>query len=131
MINKPKIYHPINPSHPFNLDILNLKQISKRKNALLINNKPLKDLILKYNLDERKNSNENHDPNKYFFNKFKDEEKKYQLTIRAILKKDIDNFTKYFSGKKNHKKKKKLNLTINISKKDNHIDNNNSRFYTS
>ena len=96
MINKPKIYHPINPSHPFNLDILNLKQISKRKNALLINNKPLKDLILKYNLDERKNSNENHDPNKYFFNKFKDEEKKYQLTIRAILKKDIDNFTKYF-----------------------------------
>ena len=126
MINKPKIYHPINPSHPFKFDILNLKQISKRKNALLINNKPLKDLILKYNLDERKNSNENHDPNKYYFNKFKDEEKKYQLTIRAILKKDIDNFSKYFSERKSHKKKKKINLKIN----DNHIDNN-IRFYTS
>ena len=35
-INKPKIYHPINPCHPFNLDMLNLKQISKRENAVLI-----------------------------------------------------------------------------------------------
>ena len=127
MINKPKIYHPINPSHPFNSDILNLKQISKRKNALLINNKPLKDLILKYNLDERKNSNENNDSDKYYFNKFKDEEKKYQFTIRAILKKDIDNFSKYFSERKSYKKKKKIHLKIN----DNHTDNNNIRFYTS
>ena len=86
-INKPKIYHPINPSHPFNLDMLNLKTISRRENALLINNKSLKDLVLKYNLNERKTSNENHDPNRYLFNKFKNEEKNYQLTIRAILKK--------------------------------------------
>ena len=107
LINKPKIYHPLNPKHPFKLDMLNLKEISIRKNALLINSKPLKELILKYNLDEKKNSNENHDPNKYYFNKFKDEEKNYKLTINAILKNNIDNFPFYLSGRKTDKKRKK------------------------
>ena len=129
-INKPKIYHPINPCHPFNLDMLNLKQISKRENAVLINNKPLKDIILKYNLDERKTSNDNHDPNKYLFNKFKDEEKKYQLTIRAILKKNIDNFPLYLSESKSHNKKKKLNLKFHSSRNDS-TNSNQKKSYTS
>ena len=132
LINKPKIYHPINPSHPFNIDLLNLKEISKRKNALLINNKPLKDKILKFSLDLKKNSNENHDPNKYYFNQFKDEEKNYQLTIRAILKKDIDNFPLYLSERKsNKKKKKKINLKTNFSRNDTDLNSNLLRFYTS
>ena len=133
LINKPKIYHPINPSHPFHFDLLNLKEISKRKNALLINNKPLKDKILKYSLDERKNSNENNDPNKYLFNRFKDEEKKYHLTIRAILKNNIDNFPLYLSERKNSekKKKKKINLKINFSRNDVNLNSNRIRFYTS
>ena len=131
MFHKPKIYHPLNPSHPFNLDMLNLKTISKRENALLINNKPLKDLILKYNLNGRKSSNENHDPNKYFFNKFKDEEKNYQLTIRAILKNDIDNFPLYLSGRKTNYKSKKINLKKNPSRNDSNLNSNNIRFYTS
>ena len=129
-INKPKIYHPINPCHPFNLDMLNLKQISKRENAVLINNKPLKDIILKYNLDERKTSNDNHDPNKYLFNKFKDEEKKYQLTIRAILKKNIDNFPLYLSESKSHNKKQKLNLKFHSSRNDS-TNSNQKKSYTS
>ena len=127
MINKPKIYHPINPCHPFNLDMLNLKTISRRENALLINNKSLKDLVLKYNLNERKTSNENHDSYKYFFNKFKNEEKNYQLTIRAILKKNIDNFPLHLSERKTHSKNKKKNLHINI----NNLNSNNLRIYTS
>ena len=132
LINKPKIYHPINPSHPFNFDLLNFKEISKRKNALLINNKPLKDKILKYSMDERKNSNENNDPNKYLFNKFKDEEKKYQLTIRAILKNNIDNFPLYLSERKSReKKKKKINLKINISRNDVNLNSNKLRYITS
>ena len=131
MFHKPKIYHPLNPSHPFNLDMLNLNTISKRENALLINNKPLKDLILKYNLNGRKSSNENHDPNKYFFNKFKDEEKNYQLTIRAILKNDIDNFPLYLSGRKTNYKSKKINLKKNPSRNDSNLNSNNIRFYTS
>ena len=132
LINKPKIYHPINPSHPFNFDLLNFKEISKRKNALLINNKPLKDKILKYSMDERKNSNENNDPNKYLFNKFKDEEKKYQLTIRAILKNNIDNFPLYLSERKSReKKKKKINLKINISRNDVNLNPNKLRYITS
>ena len=130
-INKPKIYHPINPSHPFNLDMLNLKTISRRENALLINNKSLKDLVLKYNLNERKTSNENHDPNRYLFNKFKNEEKNYQLTIRAILKKNIENFPLHLSERKTHSKNKKINLKINTSIKDNNLKSNNLRFYTS
>ena len=131
MFHKPKIYHPLNPCHPFNLDMLNLNTISKRENALLINNKPLKDLILKYNLNGRKSSNENHDPNKYFFNKFKDEEKNYQLTIRAILKNDIDNFPLYLSGRKTNYKSKKINLKKNPSRNDSNLNSNNIRFYTS
>ena len=131
MFQKPKIYHPLNPCHPFNLDMLNLNTISKRENALLINNKPLKDLILKYNLNGRKSSNENHDPNKYFFNKFKDEEKNYQLTIRAILKNDIDNFPLYLSGRKTNYKSKKINLKKNPSRNDSNLNSNNIRFYTS
>ena len=131
MFHKPKIYHPLNPSHPFNLDMLNLNTISKRENALLINNKPLKDLILKYNLNGRKSSNENHDPNKYFFNKFKDEEKNYQLTIKAILKNDIDNFPLYLSGRKTNYKSKKINLKKNPSRNDSNLNSNNIRFYTS
>ena len=132
LINKPKIYHPLNPSHPFNIDILNLKEISKRKNALLINNKPLKDKILKYSMDERKNSSENHDPNKYYFNKFKDEEKNYQLTIRALVKNNIDNFPLYLSERKiEPKKKKKINLKINFSRNDININSKQLRFYTS
>ena len=127
MINKPKIYHPINPCHPFNLDMLNLKTISRRENACLINNKSLKDLVLKYNLNERKTSNENHDSNKYFFNKFKNEEKNYQLTIKAILKKNIDNFPLHLSERKAHSKNKKKNLNINI----NNLNSNNVRIYTS
>ena len=132
LINQPKIYHPINPSHPFNFDILNLKEISKRKNALLINNKPLKDKILKYSLDERKNSNENRDPNKYLFNKFKDEERNYKLTIKAIVKKNIDNFPLYLTERKiAHKKKKKINSKINFSRNDFNLNSNKLSFYTS
>ena len=130
LINKPKIYHPLNPKHPFKLDMLNLKEISKRKNALLINSKPLKELILKYNLDEKKNSNENHDPNKYYFNKFKDEEKNYKLTINAILKNNIDNLPLYLSGRKSDKKKKKINFKFNFSRNDNNSLNY-KRFLTS
>ena len=133
-INKPVIYHPINPIHPFKIDMLNVKELSKRKNALLINNKPLKDLILKFSLDEKKNSDENNDPNKYYFNKFKNEDKNYQLTIRALLKNDIDNFPLYLSERKEkeHKNKKKINLKINFSRNDNQlISNNNLRLYTS
>ena len=130
--NKPKIYHPINPSHPFNIDFLNLNEISKRKNAILINNKPLKDKILKFSMNERKNSNENHDPNKYYFNQFKDEEKKYQLTIKAILKKEIDNFPLYLSERKNYKKKKKwINLKNNFSRNDDILHSNKLSFFTS
>ena len=106
LIRKPLIYHPINPIHPFNIDMLNLKEISKRKNALLINNKSLKDKILKFSMDEKKNLDENNDPNKYYFNKFRNEEKNYQLTIRALLKNEIDNFPLYQSernGKENKK----------------------------
>ena len=131
LINKPKIYHPLNPKHPFKLDMLNLKEISKRKNALLINSKPLKELILKYNLDEKKNSNENHDPNKYYFNKFKDEEKNYKLTINAILKNNIDNLPLYLSGRKTDKKKKKINFKFNFSRNDNNSLNSKKRFLTS
>ena len=131
LINKPKIYHPLNPKHPFKLDMLNLKEISKRKNALLINSKPLKELILKYNLDEKKNSNENHDPNKYYFNKFKDEEKNYKLTINAILKNNIDNLPLYLSVRKTDKKKKKINFKFNFSRNDNNSLNSKKRFLTS
>ena len=131
LINKQKIYHPLNPKHPFKLDMLNLKEISKRKNALLINSKPLKELILKYNLDEKKNSNENHDPNKYYFNKFKDEEKNYKLTINAILKNNIDNLPLYLSGRKTDKKKKKINFKFNFSRNDNNSLNSKKRFLTS
>ena len=131
LINKPKIYHPLNPKHPFKLDMLNLKEISKRKNALLINSKPLKELILKYNLDEKKNSNENHDPNKYYFNKFKDEEKNYKLTINAILKNNIDNLPLYLSGRKTDKKKKKINFKFNFSRNYNNSLNSKKRFLTS
>ena len=131
LINKPKIYHPLNPKYPFKLDMLNLKEISKRKNALLINSKPLKELILKYNLDEKKNSNENHDPNKYYFNKFKDEEKNYKLTINAILKNNIDNLPLYLSGRKTDKKKKKINFKFNFSRNDNNSLNSKKRFLTS
>ena len=131
LLNKQKIYHPLNPKHPFKLDMLNLKEISKRKNALLINSKPLKELILKYNLDEKKNSNENHDPNKYYFNKFKDEEKNYKLTINAILKNNIDNLPLYLSGRKTDKKKKKINFKFNFSRNDNNSLNSKKRFLTS
>ena len=83
-------------------------------------------------MNERKNSNENHDPNKYYFNQFKDEEKKYQLTIKAILKKEIDNFPLYLSERKNYKKKKKrINLKNNFSRNDDILHSNKLSFFTS
>ena len=133
LTNTPKIYHPINPTHPFNMDLLNIKEISKRKIALLINNKSLKDKILKYRMQERKNSNESYSQNKYLYSKFKDEEKKYQLTIRAILKKEFDNFPLHLSERKSteNKKKKKINLKIAFSRNDVGLESNKMRFYSS
>ena len=133
LIRKPLIYHPINPIHPFNIDMLNLKEISKRKNALLINNKSLKDKILKFSMDEKKNLDENNDPNKYYFNKFRNEEKNYQLTIRALLKNEIDNFPLYQSERNGKENKKKKKIKINFSRNDNHsnLNNTNLRLLTS
>ena len=132
LIRKPLIYHPINPIHPFNIDMLNLKEISKRKNALLIN-KSLKDKILKFSMDEKKNLDENNDPNKYYFNKFRNEEKNYQLTIRALLKNEIDNFPLYQSERNGKENKKKKKIKINFSRNDNHsnLNNTNLRLLTS
>ena len=131
-IKNQKIYHPLNPSHPFNIDLLNIKEISKRNVALLINNKSLKDKILNYRNQQRKNLNKSFSPNKYFYNKFKDEEKNYQLTIRAILK-GIDIFPSFLSVGQNteNKKKKKINLKTAFSRNAKFPEPNKMRFYCS
>ncbi len=126
------IYRPINPSHPFNSTILNPKEISKRKNAHLIINNTIKDIIKKYNNDKNK-SNEKIKNNKYFYYKFKDEDKNYYLALKSILKKDFAHLPKFLSENKNNKKKK-INLKINVSRNNKNFfdkltSNNNSLGY--
>ena len=116
------VYRPINPIHPFNLKIISPDEISKKENALLINNNTLKDIILKFNDERRKKSIELIKNHQYFYNKFKDEDKRYDLALKTILKKDFNNLPNFLSDKK--VKKKKINLKIKNSRNNNNfIDN--------
>jgi len=108
------VYRPINDSRPFNLQ-LNPSEITKTKNVNLINNNTLRDIIIKYNNSKRKKSQETTKTHKYYYNKFKDELKNYNLALNIILKKKIDNFQKFMPEKKPIKLKK-LNLKVNISR---------------
>ena len=111
---KKNVYRPINPSHPFNSQILNPNEISKKKNAHLIMNNTIKDIIMKYNSDKKDKNVQKLKNNNYFYYKFRDEDKNYFLALKAILKKDFDHLPKFLSG--NKYQKKKTNLKINISR---------------
>ena len=113
------VYRPINPIHPFNSKIISPDEISKKENALLINNNTLKDIILKFNDERRKKSNELIKNHQYFYNKFKDEDKRYDLALKTILKKDFNNLPNFLSERK--VKKKKINLKINNSRNNNNF----------
>ena len=94
------VYRPINPIHPFNSKIISPDEISKKENALLINNNTLKDIILKFNDERRKKSNELIKNHQYFYNKFKDEDKRYDLALKTILKKDFNNLPNFYLKEK-------------------------------
>ena len=115
------IYKPLNPSHPFNYKLISLNEITKKKNAHLIVNNNIKEILIKYNNENRKIKNndifKNH---RYFYDKFKDEEKKYYMALKAIAKKNFDNLPKFLSEEKIDKKKN-TNLKINISRNNNKI----------
>lgn len=108
------IYRPINPLHPY-ISSINPEEISKKENAHLFNNQNLKDILMKYHNDKRKNSYDIIKSHKYFYDKFKDEEKKYYLAIKILLKKDFNNLPYILSDKKD-KKKNNLNLRLNFSR---------------
>ena len=119
-IFKKKEYQPINPSHPFNSQLINPNEISKKKNVHLLINDTIRDIIVKYNKEKDKKRNEKMKSHKYYYSKFKDEDKKYYLALKSILKKDFDNLPKFLSESKENKKKK-MNLKINSSRNQNTI----------
>ena len=117
------VYRPINPSHPFNSQIIiNPKEISKKKNEHLILNDTIKNIIVKFNNDKRKKNNEIIKNQKYFYNQFKDEEKKYYLALKTILKKDFDNLPKFLSQNKENRKRKKNLKNYNTRNKNTFFD---------
>ena len=109
------IYKPINPLHHFNSQLISPTEITKKKNAHLIINNAIKDILDKYNKDNKKKNNNTFKNHRYFYNKFKDEDKKYYMALKAIAKKDFDNWPKFLSEKKDYKKNK-LNLKIAVSR---------------
>jgi serine/threonine protein phosphatase PrpC len=117
------VYRPINPIHPFNSKIISPDELSKRENALLINNKSLKDIILKFNDEKRKKNQELIRSHQYYYHKFINEDKKYNLALKTILKKDFNNLPSFLREKKERKddKKNKINLKIKISRNDNNF----------
>ena len=118
------VYRPINPIHPFNSKIISPEEISKRENALLINNKTLKDIILKFNEEKRKKNIELIKSHQYYYHKFKNEDKQYNLALKTILKKDFNNLPSFLSGKKDNKNNKR-NLKIKISRNINSFSDRN------
>ena len=115
------IYRPINPSHPFNYKDICPNEIAKKKNSNLIINNKIKDIINKYNKSKRQKSNEIIKNNNYLYYKYKDEEQKYYLALKSILKKDFNHLPKFLTEEKDNNKKKKINLKINISRNRNKL----------
>lgn len=113
---KKNVYRPINPSHPFNSRFINSDEILKKRNALLINNKNIKDMVLKYNNDKI-NSYKIKKNHHYYYDQFKDEEKKYYMAVKVILKKDFNHLPQILTEKK---EKKSMNSRLNNSR-NNHI----------
>ena len=82
-------YRPINPKYPFNGSSIGINEILKKNNLSLITNSTLKNIIIKFR-EERKKEN---DEKKIFYKNRSihdyDEEKKNNfLMLKALLKKD-------------------------------------------
>ena len=115
------IYRPINPPRPFNSHLIDIEKMYQKKNALLINDENLKDTFLKFNEERRKNIYEKKNQH-YFFDRFKDEEKNYNLAIDAILKQQFNKLPTLLSREK-EKEKRNLQLKIKNLRNKNKIKN--------
>ena len=82
-------YRPINPKYPFNGSTIGLKEIMKENNLSLITNNTLKDIIIKFR-DERKKENE--ERKTLYRNKsmhdYEYEKKNNFLMLKALMRKD-------------------------------------------
>lgn len=115
-------YRPINPKHPFNGSSIGINEILKKNNLSLITNSTLKNIIIKFR-EERKKEN---DEKKIFYKNRSihdyDEEKKNNfLMLKALLKKDPQTIQNLINlNKKKNKRMNKYASSNNISsfKKD-------------
>ena len=82
-------YRPINPKYPFNGSTIGIKEIMKENNLSLITNNALKDIIIKFR-EERKKENE--EKKTLYRNKsmhdYEYEKKNNFLMLKALMRKD-------------------------------------------
>lgn len=108
-------YRPINPKHPFNGSTIGIKEIMKENNLSLITNNTLKDIIIKFR-DERKKENE--ERKTLFRNKsmhdYENEKKNNFLMLRALMRKDPQTIQTLIN--RNNKINNKLNKHSPIKK---------------
>ena len=82
-------YRPINPKHPFNGSTIGIKEIMKENNLSLITNSTLKDIIIKFRNERKK---ENEERKTLYRNKsmhdYEFEKKNNFLMLKALMRKD-------------------------------------------
>ena len=101
-------YRPINPKYPFNGSTIGIKEIMKENNLSLITNNKLKDIIIKFR-EERKKENE--EKKTLYRNKsmhdYEYEKKSNFLMLKALMRKDPQSIQTLIN--RNNKINNKLN----------------------
>jgi len=112
--NKYIKYRPINPHYPFNGSTIGIKEIMKENNLSLITNKTLKDIIIKFR-EERKKENE--ERKTLYRNKsrhdYEYEKKNNFLMLKALMRKDPQTIQTLINRNNKINKINKVNNKIN------------------
>ena len=111
------MYKPFSTSRPFCYKEFNIQELFRYKNLNLLNSKQLKNNIININRSYKQNKNLLHPKHKYFYLQFKDEEKKYNMVMDKVMKRNFNDDLDNSINKKKSFNKFKYNTSLEPNKR--------------